>query len=121
MNPFRYNVSHEAATWNWGAGISIRAETRPGHNRQPGACSRQGMGEKERRMGEDRKVAIPIGGMTCQHCADSVTKALSGLAGVSGVSVDLRKGMATVTGNGIDSAAIKSTIEDLGFDAGVPC
>ena len=71
-------------------------------------------------MAEERTVAIPIGGMTCRHCADSVTKALSGLAGISGVNVDLRKGMATVSGSGVDLAAVKSAIEDLGFDADVP-
>ena len=114
---FLFGPEHARGTTGTPAPAAVASSARA----DIGARLRQGPDDKEERMGEDRKVAVPIGGMTCQHCADSVTKALSGLAGVSGVSVDLRKGMATVTGNGIDFAAIKSTVEDMGFDAGVPC
>jgi copper chaperone len=31
----------------------------------------------------------PVTGMTCQHCVNAVTSELGGLAGVSGVTVDL--------------------------------
>lgn len=34
---------------------------------------------------------IRIKGMSCQHCVESVTKALSAIEGVTGVVVDLKK------------------------------
>lgn len=63
-------------------------------------------------------VTIPIGGMTCQHCAASVVKALSTRPGVTGVAVDLGRGSVEVTGATLDIPALRSAIEDLGFDAG---
>jgi copper chaperone len=38
---------------------------------------------------------IRVKGMTCGHCAQAVTKALSALPGVSGVQVDLQTGLVT--------------------------
>ncbi len=38
---------------------------------------------------------IRIEGMSCQHCVMAVTKALSGVAGVRNVKVDLARGEAT--------------------------
>lgn len=63
-------------------------------------------------------IIIPIGGMTCQHCSASVVKALSNQPGVVGVAVDLAKGTASITGANIDIPAMRTIIEDLGFDAG---
>jgi copper chaperone CopZ len=40
----------------------------------------------------------PVTGMTCDHCVRAVTSELTGLAGVSGVTVDLvPDGVSTVT------------------------
>ena len=39
---------------------------------------------------------LKIGGMSCQHCVDHVTKALQELPGVAAVSVDLSSGRATL-------------------------
>ncbi|OAQ20860.1 heavy-metal-associated domain-containing protein [Thermosulfurimonas dismutans] len=41
------------------------------------------------------KTTIRISGMSCEHCAMRVTKALSGLSGVTDVKVDLKSGTAT--------------------------
>jgi len=38
--------------------------------------------------------SIRIKGMSCQHCVDSVTRALSALEGISNVVVNLEKGEA---------------------------
>ncbi|SDC91942.1 heavy-metal-associated domain-containing protein [Actinokineospora iranica] len=38
-----------------------------------------------------------VSGMTCGHCVNSVTEELSGIAGVSGIDVDLKTGAVTVT------------------------
>lgn len=69
-------------------------------------------------MSDKGEVAILVGGMTCQHCVSSVRKALSALPGVKGVEVDLAKGRVVVKGDELDTATLKATIEDLGFDAG---
>ena len=39
---------------------------------------------------------LKIGGMSCQHCVDHVTKALQELPGVATVFVDLSSGRATL-------------------------
>ena len=58
---------------------------------------------------------LKVSGMSCQHCAASVTKALSALSGAESVNVSLEAGMAEITGT-VDAAAAKAVIEDLGFD-----
>lgn len=69
-------------------------------------------------MLESEMIAIPIGGMSCQHCVASVTKTLSAMPGVESVDVNLEKGEARVSGTGFDVSALRAAIEDLGFDAG---
>ncbi len=58
---------------------------------------------------------IKIKGMSCQHCVASTTKALEGLAGVSGVQVDLEKGEARYEGQ-VDPQKVKEAIEKIGFE-----
>ena len=67
----------------------------------------------------DSSVELKVDGMTCQGCVRSVTKKLSGVAGVSGVSMDLAAGKATV---GFDDSAAKvgdliAAVEQIGFQA----
>ena len=40
-------------------------------------------------MKEKTMATVKIGGMSCQHCVASVTKAIEDIKGVSGVSVNL--------------------------------
>jgi copper chaperone len=42
-----------------------------------------------------------VTGMTCAHCARSVTEELSELEGVTGVSVDVPTGAVTVSSNAL--------------------
>ena len=58
---------------------------------------------------------VKIKGMSCQHCVTSTTKALEGLAGVSGVQVDLEKGEARYEGQ-VDPQTVKEAIEKIGFE-----
>lgn len=44
----------------------------------------------------DSSVELKVEGMTCDACARSVTKKLTGVAGVSEATVDLATGKATV-------------------------
>jgi Cu+-exporting ATPase len=63
------------------------------------------------------RVEIPIEGMTCQRCVDTVTAALRAVAGVDDVDVSLERKQAVVRGNGaaIDSAALKAAVVNSGF------
>lgn len=56
-----------------------------------------------------------VEGMTCQHCVDSVTKEVSGVSGVSDVTVDLAGGTVTVQGDGIDDAAVRAAVDEAGY------
>ena len=55
-----------------------------------------------------------VEGMHCSHCSARVEKALAEM-GLK-VSVSLEKGEVAVSGDTINDAVIKETIEDLGFD-----
>lgn len=58
-----------------------------------------------------------VKGMTCNHCAMAVTKALNGVSGVSEARVDLAKGEATVTYDPAtaSTAKMKEAVEDAGY------
>ena len=56
-----------------------------------------------------------IKGMSCNHCKASVEKGLAALDGVTGVEVDLAKGIAYVEGD-CPAQAIIDKINDLGFE-----
>jgi copper chaperone len=66
-------------------------------------------------------VELKVDGMTCQGCVRSVTKKLSGVAGVSGVAVDLAAGKATVGYDASDAtvADLIAAVEQIGFHASV--
>ncbi|MFZ5427457.1 MAG: heavy-metal-associated domain-containing protein [Thermodesulfobacteriota bacterium] len=62
---------------------------------------------------------IEVKGMSCNHCVQSVTQALSALEGVSGVKVDLLGGTATYEETTpVPEADVKAAIENIGFTAG---
>ena len=60
---------------------------------------------------------IEVGGMHCVNCANSVTKTLSALPGLSNVSVDLAKGQVSFEGEAPEDA-IKAAIDAIGFVPG---
>jgi copper chaperone len=62
---------------------------------------------------------VKIKGMSCQHCVMAVTKALSGLAGVKDVQVDLKRGEATFAEEKpVEMQAIRDAIAKAGFEVG---
>lgn len=62
---------------------------------------------------------IKVSGMSCQHCVQSVTKALSAIDGVTDVNVSLEKGEATFnTTKPVDDKVIKDAIVKIGFTTG---
>jgi copper chaperone len=62
---------------------------------------------------------VKIKGMSCQHCVKSVTKALSEIAGIMDVKVDLEKGEATFDEvQPIDQELLRERIKESGFELG---
>lgn len=57
-----------------------------------------------------------VEGMTCQHCAASVSEEISELGGVTGVDVDVASGEVVVTSDqDIDAAAIAAAVTEAGY------
>ena len=55
-------------------------------------------------------------GMTCDHCARSVTEEVSALAGVSGVEVDLASGKVHVTTREpITTDQVREAVAEAGY------
>ncbi|MFB7618365.1 heavy-metal-associated domain-containing protein [Kitasatospora sp. NPDC056181] len=58
-----------------------------------------------------------VAGMTCGHCEQAVGKAVSALAGVTAVSVDVQAGLVTVSAEAEpDEAALRAAIDDAGYE-----
>ncbi len=57
-----------------------------------------------------------VTGMTCGHCAASVTEEISELAGVEKVDVVVETGAVTVTSTApLDPAAVRAAVEEAGY------
>ncbi|MGX1564068.1 heavy-metal-associated domain-containing protein [Streptomyces sp. NPDC055506] len=58
-----------------------------------------------------------VAGMSCGHCKATLTEAIGGLDGVSGVEVDLGSGHVTVTSAAEpDDAVIAETVDEAGYE-----
>ena len=62
--------------------------------------------------GDQREYLVE--GMTCQHCATSVTEEVSDLAGVEYVDVDLSAGRLIVTGS-VSEDAVRDAVDQAGY------
>lgn len=57
-----------------------------------------------------------VEGMTCGHCAASVTREVSGVAGVTGVAVDLPGRTVTVTAESVVSETeVAAAVAEAGY------
>lgn len=57
-----------------------------------------------------------VTGMTCAHCAASVSEEIGEISGVSDVRVDLPTGAVTVISTGrLDDALVLATVEEAGY------
>lgn len=63
-----------------------------------------------------QKTEIEINGMTCGHCAASITKELEALHGVQVVEVNSQTGKALVAGSA-DEAELTAAIDKAGYQA----
>ncbi|KRD19755.1 heavy metal transporter [Mycobacterium sp. Root265] len=60
-------------------------------------------------------MVLEVQGMSCGHCVSAITAAVTPLAGVTSVDVDLAGGKVTVDGSA-DVGAVTAAIEDSGYD-----
>lgn len=60
-------------------------------------------------------IVLHVQGMSCGHCVSAITAAVTPLAGVASVGIDLPGGTVTVAGTP-DIAAVTAAIEDSGYD-----
>ena len=56
-----------------------------------------------------------VTGLTCGHCVNAVTEAVTRVEGVDAVRVDLESGRVTVTGDGYTDEEIAAAIDDAGY------
>ncbi len=57
-----------------------------------------------------------VTGMTCGHCAASVTEEITEIDGVTDVAVDLPTGAVTVVSNQpLDRAQVRTAVEEAGY------
>ncbi len=73
------------------------------------------VGERSMQGADIKRVKLTIGGMTCEHCARSIHRAIMEIAGVESAEVDFRKGEAIVAGRAFDIARIGRAVEELGY------
>jgi copper chaperone CopZ len=57
-----------------------------------------------------------VNGMTCEHCARSVTDEVEQVPGVAGVDVDLETGRVAVRGEGFSDDAIREAVDEAGYE-----
>jgi copper chaperone len=66
-------------------------------------------------MTETLTYAVPA--IHCEHCVMSVREEVEEVAGVDEVVVDLETKLVTVSGRGLDDAALRAAIEEAGYQA----
>ena len=58
-----------------------------------------------------------VTGMTCSHCAASVTEEISGLEGIEMIDVDVDNGKVTVKSHEpLDREAVKAAVDEAGYE-----
>jgi copper chaperone CopZ len=56
-----------------------------------------------------------VEGMTCAHCVAAVTNEVSQIPGAEHVEVDLESGSLAIEGEDIDTADVRSAVEEAGY------
>jgi len=80
---------------------------------------RRGGTEEEREMENEatERIELTVTGMTCGGCVMAVKSTLQRQAGVEHVEVDLAGKHATVSGSGLNAAALVAAVEQAGYHA----
>jgi copper chaperone len=66
-------------------------------------------------MKETFTYSVP--GISCGHCRAAITAEVTAVAGVETVDVDLETRRVTVNGDNLDDAALRSAIDEAGYEA----
>lgn len=61
------------------------------------------------------KILLKVNGMSCNHCKNTVEKAVKSISGVESVEVNLEQGQVVVKGSAHQDELIKA-IEEAGYD-----
>lgn len=68
-------------------------------------------------MNPTTTTTITVSGMTCGHCIAAVTEELTGIDGVTDVTVDLASGAVSISSDGpVDRALIANAIDEAGYE-----
>jgi copper chaperone len=65
-------------------------------------------------MSETTTYTVP--GIHCDHCKAAVSRELKAVEGVESVAVDLESKLVSVTGSGLDDAALRAAIDEAGYE-----
>jgi copper chaperone len=67
---------------------------------------------------KNEELVLNVEGMSCQHCVNSIKKAVGVIKGVSNVEVDLDKKTVTTSydADKVNMEDIKEAIEDQGYE-----
>jgi copper chaperone len=63
------------------------------------------------------EITYTVPGMSCEHCTAAVGSELREVPGVESVAVDLDTKLVVVRGERLDDAALRTAIEDAGYEA----
>jgi copper ion binding protein len=62
------------------------------------------------------RTTFAVRGMTCEHCRAAVRDEVGAIPGVTGVEVDLERGLVTVEGEDVTRAAVAAAVEEAGYE-----
>jgi copper chaperone len=63
------------------------------------------------------RTTYTVAGMTCEHCARSVTEEIGEIDGVRDVAVDLAGGAVTVvSAEPLDEGRVRTAVEEAGYE-----
>lgn len=63
------------------------------------------------------EITYTVPTMSCGHCKQAVSSELSQVAGVESVDVDLETKVVTVRGRDLDDTALRTAIDEAGYEA----
>ncbi|WP_431959571.1 heavy-metal-associated domain-containing protein [Actinacidiphila sp. bgisy160] len=62
-------------------------------------------------------VSYSVSGMSCGHCESAVSKEISNLPGVTGITVDAETGLLTIDSDApLDEAAVRAAVDEAGYE-----
>jgi copper chaperone CopZ len=79
--------------------------------------SKEPVDEPDAHTADAGELTYVVSEMTCDHCKATVTGAVVRVSGVKAVGVDLETKLVRVRGADVDDAAVRTAIEEAGYEA----